>query len=131
MLSNQAYSGYGISVSGVGDVDKDGFSDVTVGAYRFSDDQSNEGSVFLYRGGLGGPSSAANWWAEGDKADSEFGFSSAPAGDVNKDGFQDLIIGAPQYKRDERIVLGRSFVYLGATAPADIIYTLHLPVIRR
>ncbi len=111
--SNQSGAQMGISVSTAGDVNGDGFSDVIVGAYGFDNGQSNEGRAFVYHGSTGGLSLTANWTAESDQADALFGYSVATAGDVNKDGFSDVIVGAYQFdnaQSDE----GRAFVYHGS-----------------
>jgi hypothetical protein len=53
------------------------------------------------------------WIAEGDQAGAEFGASVATAGDVNGDGFSDVVIGAPYLDngpQDE----GWAFVYHGS-----------------
>ena len=52
------------------------------------------------------------WQMEGNKNDTDFGFSVAAAGDVNDDEFSDVIAGAPLYRLSE-IITGRAFLYLG------------------
>src|SRR6185503_15661971 len=54
------------------------------------------------------------WLAEGDQASAFFGLSVASAGDVNGDGYSDVIIGAPQYSNGQTFE-GRAFVYMGSS----------------
>jgi hypothetical protein len=113
VYGGQENSGFGISVSSAGDVDDDGYDDIIVGAHNYTNDQPYEGVAFLFRGGISGPSTTADWMAEGDKNDTWFGFSVAGAGHVNLDDFDDIIIGAPLYRRDEKVIMGRAFTYHG------------------
>jgi hypothetical protein len=120
--SDQASSSFGYSVATAGDVNGDGYSDVIVGAWTYDDGQSNEGRVFVYHGSATGLSATPAWTAESDQADAAFGFSVATAGDVNGDGFADVIVGAWGYDGalDHE---GRAYVYQGsatglATTPA-------------
>ncbi len=95
--SNQIDAFFGRDVSGAGDVNGDGFSDVAVGASNYDNGQTDEGSVFVYHGSSGGLSSTANWTAEADQASADFGYAVSAAGDVNGDGYSDLAIGARTY----------------------------------
>ncbi|MCI0521517.1 MAG: integrin alpha [Chloroflexi bacterium] len=128
--STQGTSNYAVTVRTAGDVDQDGFDDLAVGASNYSLDQPAEGAVFLYRGSAAGLTPYADWWAGGDKADAWFGFTVASAGDVNQDGCDDLVVGAPYYKHDDRTVMGRAFLYEGSPAAAITWHTVHLPMIQ-
>jgi hypothetical protein len=113
--SNQGSSGFGYSVASAGDVNRDGFSDVIVGCYLYDNGQSNEGRAFVFLGSASGPAASAAWTAESNQASADFGISAASAGDVNGDGFSDVIVGADGYDNghgDE----GRAFVYAGSAA---------------
>ncbi len=90
-------SGFGISVSGAGDVDGDGYPDVIVGASDHSNPLLREGAAFLFRGGPAGLGAAAAWSVEGEQAGARLGWSVAGAGDLNGDGFADVAIGAPDH----------------------------------
>ena len=113
--SDQASAQFGQSVATAGDVNGDGYADVIVGAHWYSNGQEKEGGVFVYHGSATGLSPTADWTAESDQAGAEFGWSVATAGDVNGDGYADVVVGARYYdagQTDE----GRAFVYHGSTA---------------
>jgi hypothetical protein len=110
--SNQDFAQFGLSVASAGDVNGDGFSDVIVGAYLFDNGETNEGRAFVYHGSASGLSTTPNWTAESNQANAQFGFSVASAGDVNGDGFSDVIVGAYGFSNGETDE-GRAFVYYG------------------
>jgi hypothetical protein len=113
--SGQVDGGFGYSVAAAGDVDGDGFGDVIVGAYRYDDGETNEGKAFVYLGSATGLSSSADWTADGDQVWAQFGKSVASAGDVDGDGFGDVIVGAFNHSNGEQWE-GRAFLYLGSAA---------------
>ncbi len=90
-----------------------GFSDLIVGAYHFDNGEVDEGRAFVYHGSAAGPGLSAAWTAECDQAGASFGFSVGTAGDVNNDGFSDVIVGAVGYDHGETDE-GRAFVYHGS-----------------
>jgi FG-GAP repeat/FG-GAP-like repeat len=113
---------FGLSVASAGDVDGDGNSDVLVGADRFADPLTAEGATWLYLGATGGLSASPAWTEEGDSASANFGHSVAGAGDVNGDGFADVLVGAPGFSNGNTGE-GEAVLYLGsasglATTPA-------------
>ena len=112
---NQEGTWFGDSVSTAGDVNNDGFDDVIVGASRYSNDENDEGAVFVYLGSADGLSRVACWMAESDQVDSGFGASASTAGDVDGDGYADVIVGSPWYVVSE-IKTGAAFVYMGSTS---------------
>jgi hypothetical protein len=111
--SAQAGAWFGVSVASAGDVNGDGYSDVIVGAYLFDNGESAEGRASVYHGSATGLSATAAWTAESDQAEAFFGLSVATAGDVNGDGYSDVIVGAPFYDNGETTE-GRAFVYHGS-----------------
>ena len=114
--SNQAGAQLGTSVSGAGDVNGDGFSDVVVGAPNYSSGENSEGVALLFHGsssGIGNGSPAnADAQLESNQSGSFFGRAVAGAGDVNGDGFSDVTVGAPVYDSGEAIE-GAAFVFHG------------------
>jgi hypothetical protein len=112
--SDQAETHFGISVGAAGDVNGDGFSDVIVGAPFYSNGQTNEGRAYVYLGSPSGLATSAAWTAESDQVASFFGFSVGTAGDVDGDGFSDVIVGSHFYDNGQSAE-GRAFVYLGSS----------------
>jgi hypothetical protein len=110
--SDQAEARFGTVVGTAGDMNGDGFDDVVVGTPWFDNGQANEGGVFVYYGSSSGLPGEAHWTAESDQADSDFGISAATAGDVNGDGYDDVIVGAPRYDNSQ-YSLGRAYLFLG------------------
>jgi hypothetical protein len=113
--SNQTGAQMGRYVRGAGDVNGDGYSDVIVGASYYANGQSNEGAAFVYHGGTTGISTTASVVLERDQADSYFGWSVSGAGDVNGDGYSDVIVGAVYYSNGQSQE-GAAFVYHGSAS---------------
>ena len=104
------YDKFGHSVSGAGDTNGDGYADLIVGVFnRDSGGISSAGSAILYSGVDG---SVLHEW-HGSGAYDYFGWSVADAGDVNGDGFSDLIVGAPFVGPGFQNNGGSAYVYSG------------------
>lgn len=119
-----AESRFGASVAGVGDVNGDGYDDIMVGAPALDDGANvDAGRAYLYYGSAAGPSTSAGWTATGEGAYQSFGGVVAGAGDVNGDGYDDVVVSAYRYSSGTSYYLGRAYVYHGssgglATTPA-------------
>jgi hypothetical protein len=91
-LDDQAF---GTAVATAGDVNGDGFADVLVGA-NFLDGGFNRGVVYVFHGSASGlGATPARFWFGPPGQNSQFGRILSSAGDVNGDGFADVILGAP------------------------------------
>ena len=102
---------FGNSVAGAGDVNGDGYGDVIIGAVGYPAG-SSRGKVYLYYGSASGLSFDPDWTALGENLTDHFGASVAGAGDVNGDGYADLIVGAPEYPANTG--RGKVYVYHGS-----------------
>ncbi len=120
---NQADAGVTMVVAGAGDVNNDGFDDVLVSFPRYDGGGTDAGVVYLYFGSGTGPDTTADWTSQGTSAagaaaasaDSRFGNSIAGAGDVNNDGFADVIIGQPRFSNGQTFE-GRAYLFPGSAA---------------
>ncbi|MBD3303229.1 MAG: hypothetical protein GF346_12360, partial [Candidatus Eisenbacteria bacterium] len=117
--SGQAGARLGNAVGAAGDVNGDGYGDVIVGARLYDDEESGEGRAYVYHGSASGLSTVAEWTGESDQSDANFGYSVATAGDVNGDGYADVIVGAYNYD-DTEVDEGRAFVYLGSSSGLEV-----------
>jgi hypothetical protein len=81
------------------DVNGDGFGDLVVGAPGFDDLYPGEGRVSVYLGSPGGLALVPDWTRYGRQRGARFGAQVANAGDVNGDGFEDLLVAAPAFDR--------------------------------
>ncbi len=104
-------SKYGSSVAIIGDVNNDGFADIAVSASNF---ESYAGKVFIYSGSnvaKGDMTPIAT--ISGEKAGAMFGWSLAGVGDVDGDGYWDLLVGAPYFEIDPGDSKGKIYLYGG------------------
>ncbi|MCP3915521.1 MAG: hypothetical protein GY711_08205 [bacterium] len=95
-------------VSGAGDTNGDGHDDLIVGAYLHDGGGADAGAAFVYCGDTGN----LLFQIDGTEGDS-LGQSVSGAGDVNGDGFDDVIVGAPNGNHTTGPETGKALVYSG------------------
>ena len=103
---------FGYAVAGAGDVNGDGFADLLIGAHLNDAGGDSAGRVYLFAGSTSGPGASPVFTATGQAAEDQFGVSVSSAGDVNGDGFADLLIGAARHDTGG-VNAGRAYLYLG------------------
>ncbi|MDQ0464136.1 Ca2+-binding RTX toxin-like protein [Caulobacter ginsengisoli] len=119
-ISGEALDDYsGHSVASAGDINGDGYDDLIIGAGNADPNGVNSGAAYVIFGKAGGfPAEldlsaldGTNGFQINGEATADFaGFSVASAGDVNGDGYDDLIIGAVQAGA---VDVGASYVVFG------------------
>jgi Ca2+-binding RTX toxin-like protein len=130
-LAGEVEDQSGWSVSSAGDFNSDGFDDLIVGSnFRHTDNRSNGGSAtivfgkadgFVPRLNLSSVDGVHSFAVEGNDGSWQadfIGISVASAGDINGDGFDDVLIGAPYAPVPYWGLGGKTYVVFGHDGPA-------------
>ena len=121
------------SISSAGDINGDGFDDIIVGAYNADLNGTESGSSYVVFGKASGFSAAMDlttldghngFRVDGFEPYDHFGMSVSSAGDVNDDGFDDVIIGAPRARNFNDDPIGVSYVVFGRASGFDAVLDL-------
>lgn len=127
LQTTQAFSYFGNSVDGAGDVNGDGYADVIVGAPGYDNGQPDQGGAYIYFGSASVFDPTADALLQSNQANAAFGHDVAGAGDLNGDGYDDVIVGAP-YQDNGQTDEGLAFVYYGGARAFDTLADARLEV---
>lgn len=97
----------GYSVNSAGDVNGDGYDDIIIGAPNNDAVAADAGRAYIFYGGLN-MNTFADVTLSGEASGNLFGRSVSSAGDVNGDGYPDVIVGAHAYNGSQ----GRAYIYI-------------------
>ena len=105
---------FGYSIAG-GDFNGDGYADLAIGAPNAND----KGMVKIFFGGSSLDDSC-DYVVYGEGTYDFFGSAIAMEGDLNGDGYDDLVIGAYGYNNLGALNAGRVYVYFGSSSPDTV-----------
>jgi len=122
IVPSAASAKLGLGVAGVGDVDGDGTEDIMVGAPGLDQSFPQSGGAFL----MTGPPGSARKIATGDAALKVYGYNEdeqvgtviSAGGDMDGDGYGDILLGAPTLSASSGEKCGAWYVVLGPSGPA-------------
>lgn len=105
----EAQSSWGQVFDVIGDVNGDGYEDIAVGVTRYA--AATIGEVWVYLGGAAGLATTPTYKLQAPDYHTDFGATVSRAGDVNADGFADLLVGSPRVTASESA--GIAYLYYG------------------
>jgi len=111
-----SYSMFGSSVAGAGDVDGNGYEDIIVGAPGLS----GNGFAYVFLNSEVGLESSPSWSLTNFQAGAKFGAVVASMGDVNKDGFDDLLVGSPSARNNNDEIVGCVYLFHGSSSGINL-----------
>ena len=116
-ISGNSSSDYFARRVAIFDGDNDGNDDFFAGAYLDDDNGSSSGSAFAFYGPITGSvsGSSADWQGTGERSSDYYGYDVDSAGDLNGDGYPELLVGA--YGNDDGASSGgKAYLYLGSAS---------------
>jgi hypothetical protein len=117
MVTGEIYHYLGYGVSGLGDINGDGYDDFVVG--------TNKNKAYIYLGGAT-PDNIVDLELVGQSDSEYFGKRCSGIGDINSDGFDDFIIGAENFSgnNSDKAYCGKVYIYFGGTDINSMVFEI-------
>jgi hypothetical protein len=112
--------GFGRAMTDMGDVNGDGFDDIAIEELNAPGLKEQEGAMLLFFGGRHGLSQEPAWVAKGDQLGALMVTAIHRLGDVNQDGYDDVLAGVYGWDGVQKLDCGQVRLYLGGpNGPGD------------
>lgn len=115
----------GFDIAAAGDVNNDGFDDILISSTDSDYAGTNTGSAYVVFGkatsnaatlDLNDINGTNGFRVDGEASNVDFGYSVASAGDINNDGFDDIIVGAYSSNYTGNVGSGATYIVFGKAA---------------
>jgi hypothetical protein len=93
---------FGAAVASAGDVNRDGYTDILVGAHFAEEDDADEGVAFLFFGSATGLQREPQWIGQVNQPFANFGIALDGGGDLNGDRYADVLVAAPYASNNQQ-----------------------------
>jgi hypothetical protein len=105
-------AGFGFWIAGNGDLNGDGFDDVVIGAPEYTNTYALEGAFMVYYGSTAGLPLTPDFVYYGNQENAAMGKCISIEGDVNSDGYDDILVGSHQFRNPSEDE-GKVFLFYG------------------
>ena len=118
----------GYALGTAGDVNGDGFSDIIIGAPSYTIHQSDEGKAYVFQGNPTGYPSFPPGPAGPTRLGAAFGWTVGTAGDVNGDGYSEIIVAALGMTTIRSMKEGSGYVMAHQPVPSKLTRCLSIAI---
>ena len=118
-LYGEADSGTGSSISCLGDLNDDGIADLVIGASHNDETFTDAGAAHVLYGPVSGQQNLTEIVLYGLNQDDNAGATVQIIGDINADGYDELVVGAPKGDNESTSNTGHVYILNGPVSSND------------